>query len=180
MRGEERLYLPSPRFYQGRVMKRCQVFLLIPFLLLAACAPQSTESPLPTPAALRSPLPLPEIPSPPTVTLAEDLGGVTGEIVLPPRWEFQTLYIYACPFSGTEEQGFFVLEPSIHPQAVVGPDGKFQLSNVPPGAYVFVVGPTPEQAVPITKKGYNRPAIFYVSAGQILNIGRADLLWPNR
>ena len=156
-------------------MSRSRVSLFISLLLiLAACAPHPTESVLPTSTNLQSPLPTPEGPSPTPFSPKEGYGGVTGEIVLPPQWRNATVYIYACPFSGTEEEGFFVLEPSIHPKAIVGPDGRFQMDNVPAGAYVFVVGPTPEQAIPITKDK-DRPMVFQVVSGQVLDIGKADL-----
>jgi hypothetical protein len=92
-------------------------------------------------------------------------------------WNREALYIYAAPFYPTdEEQGFFILEPSVHPYGLVHRDGYFVINNVPPGKYVLVVGPSAESAVAIrNSKGAIR--IFTVEAGRILNVG-VVILYP--
>jgi len=86
-------------------------------------------------------------------------------------WTEETLRIYAAPFYPTEgEQGFFILEPSIHPYGLVYHDGYFVINNVPPGKYVLVVGSTPESAVAI-RNSKGAIQIFTVEAGRILNVG---------
>jgi|YNPNPStandDraft_1061719.scaffolds.fasta_scaffold05263_7 hypothetical protein len=85
-------------------------------------------------------------------------------------WGERELFIYAAPFYPTDgDGGFFILDPSMHPSGPVYYDGSFVINNVPPGKYVLVVGPTPEDAVAIRDpKGTVR--IFAVEAGQVLYV----------
>jgi len=43
-------------------------------------------------------------------------------------------------------KGFFTLDAYAAPIAQVQPNGKFSSSDLPPGTYVLVVGPTPEES----------------------------------
>jgi len=157
-------------------------------ILLAACTPRIVKSPLPTPTILiiKSPLPTPTaLVSPLSVrqvtplrplTPQPGMGGIQGQIA--PEsvgWAGRELYVYASPFSGSEggQEGFYILEPSIHPNTMMNPDGTFQLAKVPPGDYVLVVGPSPEGAVPIQESG--RAKIFHVAANQVLDLGKVNL-----
>lgn len=90
------------------------------------------------------------------------------------QWRGREVRIYAAPYQPMKDgTGFFILEPTVHPSAVVNADGKFRLNNVPPGAYVFVAGPTPEDALAIRESG--QPKVFQVEADQTLELGRVDL-----
>lgn len=93
----------------------------------------------------------------------------------PTGWAGRELYVYFAPFSPGEQadEGIFILEPSIHPSAEVGPEGSFQLGNIPPGKYVIVVGPDPSEAIAISDHG--RPRIFEIVEGEVLEIEEVHL-----
>jgi hypothetical protein len=65
------------------------------------------------------------------------------------------------------------LEPGTHPHVEASPDGSFQAGNIPPGKYVIVIGPGPEEAVAILDG--NDPRIFEIVEGEILEMGEIDL-----
>jgi len=125
-----------------------------------------------TPSNLVSTSVLSPLVTPLSPTIDVSRGAILGYIDLKnASWSRETLYIYAAPFYPTDgEQGFFILEPTIHPYGPVYRDGYFVINNVPPGKYVLVVGPAAESAVAIRNpKGAVR--IFTVEAGRILNVG---------
>jgi hypothetical protein len=104
------------------------------------------------------------------------MGAIAGRLsAMTPSWEGQEITAYACPFTPNNEGtgGFFILEPSIHPRALVAPDGTFQITDVPPGAYVIVAGPSPEEA--IAYRETDQPAVLDVAAGAILDLGDIEL-----
>ena len=146
---------------------------------IGACERSPFESPLPATPHL-SPLPGQEYQMPnatlPPLTLKQGHGGAKGIIVEhPSEWTGKQLYVYFCPFySGQQSnEGFYVLDPSIHPSTHTTPRGEFQLGNIPPGKYVIVVGPTPEESIPV--RDGNRPRIFTILENEILEIGQVSL-----
>jgi hypothetical protein len=149
--------------------------LLVLVFLLAACVPMPTLSPLPTPIAA-APSASPGGTDTAAALPAKDSGRVQGHIVSQPSfWTGKPVTVYACPFqvAANGKDGFFILEPSIHPQAVVNQDGTFQIMNVPPGAYVIVGGPAPEEALAIQEAGI--PKVVHVNGGQVLDLGKVEL-----
>lgn len=145
------------------------VLWLSAVLLLSACVPVVNLSPLPTPtsAVMRTVLPT----TPPQQGTSLIVGQVTGQ---PNSWKGQQLVAYAAPFKPTTEgNGFFILEPSIHPSAVLDLNGTFQIKDVPADAYVIVVGPTPEEALAVQEAGHAR--VVQVKADQTLDLGKIDL-----
>ena len=84
----------------------------------------------------------------PTFELFETSGVVYGRVAaMPPGWVRATVWL--APFTPVSEDGqtgFYVLEPSVHPYTDMFPNGYFQLTSVPPGKYVIISGPTPEEA----------------------------------
>ncbi|MHB1318517.1 MAG: hypothetical protein ACYCYF_07870 [Anaerolineae bacterium] len=90
-------------------------------------------------------------------------------------WKGHNISIYLCPFYGTESgtDGFYILEPSIHPSGEVAATGDFQVAGVPPGKYAIVVGPTPDDSIAVTADG--RVRVVEVVAGQVLDLGELDL-----
>jgi hypothetical protein len=103
-------------------------------------------------------------------------GGARGVIATyPSRWDGQELFVYFAPFYPGEkdDEGIYILEPSIHPVASVDPAGSFQIGDVPPGKYVLVVGPAPEQALLILDG--DRQRIYEVSEDRILEVGQIHL-----
>jgi hypothetical protein len=145
----------------------------------AACGTPEAEAPddyvsPPATEAFESPL-APSATLPPLV-LEPGLGGAKGILVAyPPDWEGSELTVYFAPFYAGEQgdEGIFLLEPGVHPSVGVGPGGVFQLGTIPPGPYVVVIGPGPEGAQPI--QGADRPQVFEIVAGEILEIGEIDL-----
>ena len=145
------------------------VLWLLAVLLLSACVPVVNLSPLPTPTSpvVRSALP--------RTTPQQGTGLIVGQVTgQPDTWKGQQLVAYAAPFKPTTEgNGFFILEPSIHPSAALNPDGTFQIKDVPADAYVIVVGPTPEEALAVQEGGHAR--IVQVKADQTLDLGKIAL-----
>lgn len=116
------------------------------------------------------------VPTLPPLTPEAGYGGAKGIVeAFPSAWAGNRLYVYFAPFRSTEapDEGFFVLEPSIHPSTDVDPAGAFQLGNIPPDKYVVVIGPSPEKALAI-REG-DRPQIFEVLEGEILDLGKIRL-----
>lgn len=84
------------------------------------------------------------------------------------------MHIWAAPFvEGENGQGIYVLEPSVHPSAELAPGGVFQINNVPPGKYVLIVGPVPEDAVVIRKDG--NPWVVEVKPDEVTDLGSINL-----
>ncbi|HSJ54648.1 MAG TPA: hypothetical protein VLC52_12990 [Anaerolineae bacterium] len=128
----------------------------------ATATTEAMDSPLPT----ATPLP---------ATPASGFGGAKGIIASKPAaWEALELTVFFAPFVGDEnDEGVFILEPSIHPSKQIAPDGTFSLANIPPGRYVVVIGPTPDEAVAISEG--DRPRIYDVLEGEILDLGAINL-----
>jgi len=122
-----------------------------------------------------SPL-LPE-PTLPPLTVEPGSGGAKGILAaFPPAWTGMELTVYFAPFYPGEEEdggGIYVLEPSIHPSAKVHSDGAFQLGDIPPGEYVIAIGPEAESALVIQDE--DRPRVFEVQEGEILEINNIVL-----
>jgi hypothetical protein len=117
-----------------------------------------------------SPLAVPEATLPP-LTVEEGSGGVKGVLVaLPSEWEGMELTVYFAPFypGEGEEEGIYILEPSIHSSVQVHASGAFQLGDIAPGRYVVVVGPTPEEAW-VLRDG-DQPRIIEITQGSILEL----------
>lgn len=151
----------------------------------AGCTGPST-TPAPTVSSPLSPLETPSVEdagsSPPAttvplVTLEPESGGATGTVATYPEdWKNEQLYVYFAPFTPSDEtgdEGFFVLEPSIHPRVEVQRDGYFQAGDIPPGKYVVVVGPDAQDALPVRQE--SRPRVFEVNAGETLDLEEIHL-----
>lgn len=137
---------------------------LVSLFVASACteAPTTSNTPAPAPTAT-------------SLTLVKGHGGIRGKIAnASALWVGTIAYAYAAPFFPTEgNEGVYVLEPSIHPQAALDPDGTFQMNDVPAGAYVVVVGPSPDTGRAIMNQG--KPAVFRVAADQITDLGSLSL-----
>lgn len=160
-------------------MSRLSAFLfklLCVIVFLVACTPDPTESPLPPSTVFESPV-VPAKRNEPTQPAPQaGTASITGRIVSQPgNWRGQEIRVYAAPFySGDDEgEGFFVLEPSIHPSALVDYKGAFKVVGVPPEKYVIVIGPSPEKAVAVQEG--DQPKIFELSADQVLDLGDLNL-----
>jgi hypothetical protein len=168
-------------------MRQSLISILL-LLILTACAPipQPAESPLPAPTAApvptettapvaATPTELPQ-PTPQALqTPQAGMGAVSGRLSGPAYWEDREITAYACPFTPNKEGtgGFFILEPSIHPHAIVAADGSFAIPDVPPGAYVIVAGPSPEEALAYRKT--DQAAVIEVTADEVLDLGNIEI-----
>lgn len=155
----------------------CRMSVLLLFLMGASSCTKSGveqfESPLSS-TTIVSPLqvPTPPIATLPPLTLEPNCGGAKGTIVkYPADWTGSQLYVYFSPFYSAEhpDEGFYVLEPSVHPSISVAAGGAFQAGNIPPGQYVVVVGPTPQESIPILDG--TQPRIFNIQESVVLEIG---------
>lgn len=137
----------------------------------------SPVSPLLSPTSRRSGTPLEPRETLTPLTLESECGGARGVLkAFPSSWEERELYIYFAPLTPTdarENEGFFVLEPSVHPRAEVYPGTSFQLGDISPQSYVVLVGPNAEEALPVRQD--SRPRIFEVEGGQILDLGEIEI-----
>lgn len=107
----------------------------------------------------------------------EGTGGMRGVIAnLEAFWKDRTVYVFAAEYVGNEQgEGIYVLEPSIHPYTTIDTGGFFQITDMPPGEYVLVVGPSPEEAIVIRKDA--KAIIYKVAAGDITDVGAINLSW---
>ncbi len=140
--------------------------LLLLAALSAGCSP-AAPSPV-APPAVNSPTPL---------TLEAGKGGLSGQVAeAASRWSGETVTAFAAPFTAVngQEQGFYVLEPNVHPHADLGPDGGFQIGSVDPGTYVLVVGPSARDGKLVVNSDGN-PRVFTVKAGELLQTGPLTL-----
>lgn len=150
-----------------KLVRLCKIMVLLVLASsFASCTSRMGESPSPTVV----------FESPPLI-LEEGKGAIQGRLhvgLLPEEWQGRELYAYACPFFGpSDEEGFYVLEPSVHPNAPVSPEGFFRLVNLLPGTYVIVIGPSPEEAIAVQESG--RVKVFHLQAGQVLDLGEVSL-----
>jgi hypothetical protein len=78
------------------------------------------------------------------------------------------------PYYAEGSGGFYVLEPNIHPHAVVDGGGRFILSQVVPGSYVLVAGPSPEEAV-LLVDGDGQTVIVTLQPDVWLDMGEVEV-----
>ena len=111
-------------------------------IVLISCTPQSNN-----PSTKLSP-------SPTVARLEQGLGGITGIVDLPPEWIDEDVYAYAAPYVGDpESEGIFILDKNSTTNAIISPDGHFQISNLNPGLSILLLGPSPNSARPHAKDG---------------------------
>lgn len=136
-------------------------------LLLAACGAPGSQAVATQPPAAATLAP---------VTPEPGKGALTGQVAgAGDRWPDQDVNIYAAPFMPTEGgNGYYMLEPNVHPHGALGPGGVFQINNISPGSYVLVVGPEPNGArLVVDAEGKTR--IFTVKEGEVTELGKVVL-----
>ncbi len=153
---------------------------LLPWIL-AACAGTTSPEPntvLPSPTAGTFDSPILPATSTPPLSPEAGSGGARGLLAsYPPAWANQEVTVWFSPFYQGEQadEGIFVLDPAFHPSGKVEADGRFELDNIPEGRYVIVFGPAAQDALAIREE--NRPKIFEILEGQILDVGEVRLEW---
>lgn len=144
-------------------MKRTLVVLLITLTLIeVSCTSKTQFNALPTPTLIEP---------------KQGTGGMRGVIDnIEAFWQKRTVYVFAAEYVGNEQgEGIYVLEPSIHPYTTVEAGGFFQINNMPPGEYVLVIGPSPEEAITVRRDA--KAVIYKVAAGDVTDIGSIHLSW---
>jgi len=160
--------------------------ILLLIVLPAACAGAPTPAPFVSPfdsplvpeaaPAAESELPEPEAGM---ATLSGQLFNTTGQSVIPGT------AFYLAPAQPAPEAGndlVLVLKgPDVAAGDVVGKSddqGNFTLNDVPPGDYYLVVW-APYNWLPIPADAEDTmPRVFKIRAGDRLDVGRLELVWP--
>lgn len=94
---------------------------------------------------------------------------------LPEGWSGRAVYVYAAQYSGDPQgAGYYVLEPDVHPRAEVMGDGRFQITDLPPGAYILLAGPEPEEAVRLMDEA--GALVVIQLEGEGLDLGKVFLI----
>jgi hypothetical protein len=128
-----------------------------------------------SPLTFSSPLQNHDVIATPTFELVETSGVVYGRVAaMPPTWLRATVWL--APFTPVSEDGqtgFYVLEPSVHPYTDMFANGYFQLHSITPGQYVVIIGPNPEEALPLKENGNTR--VVEVKAGEVLDLGEVSV-----
>ena len=142
-------------------MRKILPILCAWLILAAACSPGSSA-----PETLPEEMPV----------AAPETNSITGRVENSDNiWQEREITLFAANFKGTsEKEGYFVLEPDQNPHTDVAVDGSFTLSDLPPGQYILLAGPTPEEARKlITEDG--ETAILRIKEGEQIEIGSAFL-----
>jgi hypothetical protein len=133
------------RFSKSIVTKLVPVALFIVTILMAGC---SADIPVKTVQTTDLP-----VPSSAITPVLQETGTETGEITgvieqVTNRWPDTKIFVFAASFEGdTIDQGYYYLESSNSPSGEVDSQGHFDLSNIPVGHYVLVVGPSAEESI---------------------------------
>jgi len=106
-----------------------------------------------------------------SVTPAGDSGCLQGALPAAlEQWPDTELNIYAAPFQGNEQnEGFYVLDSNTRLRTVLEVGGEFALCGIPPGKYVLVAGPSPEDSLVLLGDGQDL-LIVDVTAGTTLRV----------
>lgn len=154
------------------------IFVASILILVASCSYGTpwNISPIPTPTAITevSPLPSPPLPvSVPLPKVASDKGAIIGVIVGRDGTPLKEgVKVFLTPFyrHETGDWGVYILEPSQVPIVTLDAEGRFQLLDIKPGAYVLIVGTTPEMAVAVLGDD-GQARVIEVKPGEVVNIG---------
>jgi hypothetical protein len=139
-------------------MKKCFFAAGILFsILLGSCVNTTPPATGNTPAAAH---------------VGDGFGSVTGKVEAAfAAWpDEKDLFVFAAPFYGKGDEGFFTLDPENHPKSQLEPGGVFMVEKVPAGRYVLVVGPDAESArIVINESG--KPLVFEIISIEITDLG---------
>ena len=84
------------------------------------------------------------------------------------------LFIFAAPFIGKGDEGFYTLQPDLHPKSRLGSGGTFQIEQVPAGRYILVVGPSAEEGRLVINAA-GKPRIVDARSGEVTDLGELML-----
>jgi hypothetical protein len=115
----------------------------------------------------------------PTPILESGKGGVVGKVVLEgARWEDARVFLAPFYHVGDDGKGFYLLEPSVHPQAPLRAGGFFQIADVAPGYYVMVIVVGLDPLAGVVVKAGSEPRIIQVLADEVLDVGQVPYIQP--
>lgn len=145
-------------------------------LVLSSCVPRTQRGLDPNVTSVRSIGDTGLLPSrtrilpTPAFTLEPGKGAVIGKVDLG-QVPWEEVKVFLAPFYEVGEggEGFYVLEPSVHPQGTLEPGGSFEIADIEPGYYVILLGPDPTEASALQADA--QPRILRVLAGGVLNVG---------
>jgi len=129
-------------------------------LILSACSTQTSSQPA---SIVVTP------PSP-------GKGAMSGQIMdASSRWNGATVFVFAASYYGDETSVcFFMLAGSLNPKTELQAGDFFQMTDITPGQYVLVVGPTAEEGV-LVVNDKNNPLLIDIKADQVTELGKLNL-----
>jgi hypothetical protein len=129
-------------------------------VILSSCSTQTASQP--APAVITPPSP--------------GKGAMSGQVIdAASRWSGATVFVFAASYYGDgTSEGFFMLEPSLNPKTELQAGDFFQITNITPGRYILVVGPTAEEAVLVVNAD-NNPLLIDIKADQVTELGKLNL-----
>lgn len=107
---------------------------------------------------------------PTTFDLEPGKGAVVGSVKIQGAPQ-EDIMVFLAPFYRVrgEGEGFYALEPSVHPHAALQEGSFFELANVDPGYYVMIIGTEPRGAFVVEQHG--QPRIWEVPPDELLDVG---------
>jgi hypothetical protein len=108
---------------------------------------------------------------PDRVTPEAGLGAIIGTVDnVDDYWPERTVFVYAAKFYGNaESEGVFLLEPQQFPKAELNEDHTFVLTDMPPKAYVLLIGTNAETAIFLVRN--SEKLIVEVVGDQVMELG---------
>lgn len=105
-----------------------------------------------------------------TFELESGKGAVVGRVKIQGASR-ENIVVFLAPFYRVraEGEGFYALEPSVHPHAALQEGSFFELANVDPGSYVMMIGTEPRGAFVVEQ--HAQPRIWEVPPDEVLDVG---------
>lgn len=134
------------------------VILIICLLLITGCQSSQPIKPTPTPAPTSIPLP------------EADKATVKGQIVSEKdRSPIQDTVVRLAAVYRQGEEGAYVLDSANSPGAFTDQEGRFVITNIPPGEFVLVIG-DPMSSYTVISDADGKVKTWAAAANQILDL----------
>jgi hypothetical protein len=93
---------------------------------------------------------------------------------IPETWSGREIDVYAALFQGdVSGEGYYVLEPDLYPHASMEKNGRFVISELSPGTYILLAGPSPEEALRLVNETGDQVIIEF--KGERMDLGKLFL-----